>query len=144
MLSTYLAGRDVACPQCGYNLRDGVGNRCPECGDELALRLWLAEPRQAPLIAGLIGLSAGAGMSGLLLLYVAIRVVLDRYSNPNFYIGFAVVTGAGFIVEGLATWIWLRQWRRIRRAGRGVRAGLVVACWALTVVNLVVFSVAIP
>ncbi|GJM19622.1 MAG: hypothetical protein DHS20C14_18350 [Phycisphaeraceae bacterium] len=27
----YLQGRDVACPRCGYNRRDGNGTACPEC-----------------------------------------------------------------------------------------------------------------
>ena len=60
-LRAFLAGRDVECPGCGYNLRDLGGSRCPECGDELVLRVGLAEPRQGALIAGLIGLAAGAG-----------------------------------------------------------------------------------
>jgi hypothetical protein len=32
-----LRGIDVPCPVCGYNLRDGAGGRCPECGTELTL-----------------------------------------------------------------------------------------------------------
>lgn len=39
----FLRGRDVACPSCGYNLRDQRGALCPECGLELdagRLRAW--------------------------------------------------------------------------------------------------------
>lgn len=38
-LSAYLADRDVPCPGCGYNLRDGSGPVCPECGKGLRLSL---------------------------------------------------------------------------------------------------------
>lgn len=31
-----LAGVDAFCPVCGYNLRDGTGGRCPECGETLS------------------------------------------------------------------------------------------------------------
>ncbi len=36
MLREFLAGRDVFCPQCEYNLRGLDQPRCPECG--LAIR----------------------------------------------------------------------------------------------------------
>jgi hypothetical protein len=35
LTSADLAGVDVACPVCSYNLRDGMGGRCPECGEAL-------------------------------------------------------------------------------------------------------------
>ncbi len=28
---------DLYCPKCGYNLRGLTGNRCPECGDDIAI-----------------------------------------------------------------------------------------------------------
>jgi hypothetical protein len=139
MLTTYLAGRDAACPHCGYNLRDLAGDRCPECGDGLALRVGLAEPRQGVLIAGLVGLSAGAGLSGLLLVYIGIQVLRD--SNMGFFARrFACVTGSGLLVEGASVAVWLSCWRRIGRAGRPARLGLMLGCWVLTLVNLLVFS----
>lgn len=33
----FLAGRDVPCPRCGYNLRDSVTARCPECGRRVGI-----------------------------------------------------------------------------------------------------------
>src|SRR6185369_3667260 len=70
MLHSFLAERDAACPGCGYNLRNLQGNRCPECGDELTLRVNLVEPKLGAFITGLVGLSAGAGFNGMMLLWV--------------------------------------------------------------------------
>jgi hypothetical protein len=36
-LRDFLGSRDVACPQCGYNLRGAPANTCPECGGEFTL-----------------------------------------------------------------------------------------------------------
>ena len=33
----YLRARDVPCPECGYNRRDGTEARCPECKHVLTL-----------------------------------------------------------------------------------------------------------
>ncbi len=35
--SLYLRARDVPCPGCGYNRRDGTDACCPECGHVLTL-----------------------------------------------------------------------------------------------------------
>jgi hypothetical protein len=141
-MSVYLAGRDVPCPGCGYNLRDLRGSRCPECGDALVLSVGLAEPKQAAGITGLIGLAAGAGLSGLLLVYALIRHFLfgDSFSGED---RFVLITVCGFVVEAAAVWIWLVTWRRIRRLGKGPKLLLVLACWALTFLNILVFSIAI-
>jgi len=47
---TFLAGRDVACPRCGYNLRDGRGEACPECGLLLVLELAGRRAWSAPAV----------------------------------------------------------------------------------------------
>ena len=140
LLQAFLRGRDVACPACGYNLRDLEGSRCPECGDELHLQLGLVEPRQAAAIAGLIGLATGAGMSGLLLIYAGIRVLVEPYARM-FFPRFALVTTVGLAVEGIAMLVWLRHWRRIRRQSKGRRRWLVVGCWALSLLNVLLFSI---
>lgn len=44
-LRTFLAGRDVPCPVCGYNLRDLEQERCPECGTHVDLGVIVALDR---------------------------------------------------------------------------------------------------
>src|SRR5690242_19299363 len=77
LLIRFLAERDAPCPTCGYNLRNLQGTRCPECGDDLVLKVNVADARLAPLISGLVGLSAGAGLNGLLVLYGLIRLMIE-------------------------------------------------------------------
>lgn len=42
-IRAFIADRDLGCPTCGYNLRNGAGDRCPECGLELSYE-WLPIP----------------------------------------------------------------------------------------------------
>ncbi len=144
LLREFLAGRDVECPQCRYNLRDLTGNRCPECGDEVVIRLNMAEPKLAMWIAGLVGLASGAGFSGLLLVYIVIQLLI----RPNFgpmdelwkFIG---ITFAGFAIEGTAVYFWIRKMRWIRRLSLSLRRKLVIGCWMLSLSNVVLFAAGI-
>lgn len=138
-LTTFLAGRDAACPSCGYNLRDLRGTRCPECGEILALRIGLVEPKQAAPITGLIGLAAGAGLNGLLLLYMAIQATIYGVSFSDLR-RFLLLNSAGLLIQSGAMALWLRKWRVIRRLRNTQRWGLAAGCWVLTLTNLVVFT----
>jgi hypothetical protein len=139
LLRAYLAGRDVACPQCGYNLRELVGTRCPECGEELTLRVQPVEPRQAALLAGLVVLSAGAGMNALLLIYLVIQIYYYRPGSGGWG-SFAAVNLIEGLVMGACVAAWLLCWRRIRRIEAWRRWLLVAACAALTLADLIFFA----
>ena len=141
LLLRFLHGRDVLCPGCGYNLRDLPGDRCPECGQEIVLHLQLAEPRQAALLTGLIGLSAGAGLNGLLIIYYAIILLFMRFAAPDHR--FLWTIALGLAAHGIALAAWLRFWRRIRRLGAGPRWTLAVACCVMPLVDIVIFSFSI-
>ena len=138
LLRTYLAGRDAACPQCGYNLRDLLGTRCPECGEELTLRVQPVEPRQGALLTGLVILAAGAGLNGLLIIYLIIQITMGRGGDG--WGKFAVVNVTEGLVMGAALAAWLANWRRIRRLDARSRRLLVVGCAALTLADLIFFS----
>jgi hypothetical protein len=140
-LRAYLADRDVACPQCGYNLRALTGDTCPECGEKLALGVRMVEPKQAAPIAGLIGLSAGVGLNGLLLIYFFIRMAV-RARGPFWHV-FFFVNAIGLVVMGIALLVWLRRWRWIRGRELPVRWAWVGACWILALADIIVFSVVI-
>lgn len=48
LAALYLRDRDVDCPSCGYNRRDGNSSSCPECGCAIALQ---AVSRESPIDA---------------------------------------------------------------------------------------------
>lgn len=137
-LREFLTGRDVPCPGCSYNLRDLPGDRCPECGQELALGVRLAEPRLAALLTGLIGLSAGAGLNGLLVIYFFVVLLFRRQYGG--YGTFLWVNSTGLVVMAAALVAWLRYWRRIRPAPPYRRWLLAAGCWALALADILVFS----
>lgn len=137
-LIAFLRDRDIACPSCGYNVRNLSVPRCPECGEELALRLAMIDPKQGAMIVGLIGLSAGAGLNGLLLLYGGIQLL--RMPSMGRMGTFFTVTAVGFVVLAIALALWLYYWRRIRRTSSTARITLASVCWLLTLIDLVIFS----
>jgi hypothetical protein len=139
LLQQFLSGRDVTCPSCRYNLRDLAGDRCPECGQVIALRLQLAEPKLAAMLAGLMALSAGVGLNGLLLIYFVI-IAFVRNVGAAEAPEFLVVNLTGLAVEGAALAAWLWFWPRIRRKDAAYRWLLAAACFALTLANITVFS----
>jgi hypothetical protein len=139
LLRSFLAGRDVLCPKCQYNLRDLTGDRCPECGDRLILRVNLVEPKLAAPIAGVVGLAFGAGLNSLLLLYVLLAVAFLKQPS-NGWTRFIVVNVVNLFVVGGALTAWLVGWRRIRNARPVVRWSLVVIGWVLSLLDLIVFT----
>jgi hypothetical protein len=142
LLMQFLSDRDVLCSQCRYNLRRLQTDRCPECGQTLVLSVNVSEPKQRMLIAGLIGLSAGAGLSGLLLIFLLIQLLRDRGLGGETF-KFLAVNATGLLIEGAAIWLWLAKWRRIRNSSLRARTVMMLLCCALTLLNTVVFSLLI-
>jgi len=140
LLVQFLAESDVPCPACGYNLRQLTASRCPECGEELLLQLALAEPRLAANLTGLIGLAAGAGLNGLLIVYALLRTLFMHDSILN-DVQFWVIVGGGFLVEGLALVLWLLFWKKLRHVPLRLKWLTVAGCWGLTIVDIVLFSI---
>ena len=139
LLRAFLAGRDFDCPICGYNIRDLQTDVCPECGRQIQLQVGAVEPRQAICVVGLIGLAAGAGFSGLLVVYVGIRLLIDRY--PPVPDRFIYLTVLPLVVESALLYLWLRRWKQIRQLPRSISGPLVIACWAASLINVVFFAI---
>jgi hypothetical protein len=141
MLQTFLAGRDSECPVCRYNLRDLQTQQCPECGSRLALQVGAVEPNQTACIVGLIGLASGAGFSGLLVIYLFIRMLIDPFRG--FFHRFAYLTAIPFLIEASLLIVWLRNWRKIRRLPTETKWLMALGCCALSLINLLIFALSI-
>lgn len=128
-LINYLAEQDIPCPGCGYNLRGLKAEHCPECGESIVLNVGLAEPKLGAYIAGIIGLTLGLGFHGFMLLWLLYLAVSENFSmwedTPLMFIGL-VGTGIGLM-------FWLRKRSFVRRSRR---LGLVVLCWAFSLVTV--------
>jgi hypothetical protein len=79
VLFIFLAGRDVACPLCRYNLRGLASPRCPECGRELCLTIGLVEPRIGAWITCTVACAASAGL-GILASVSVLRAGWDFFA----------------------------------------------------------------
>jgi len=138
LLEQFLSERDAVCPGCSYNLRGLKSDRCPECGDGLVLSLQLVEPRQFPLIGGLVGLSAGFGLGFLLLIYAALMLAL---TDAGFEVDEFIWTNLIVcLVHAGAIALWVRFWHPIRRMKARDRWGLVIVCWLLPLISIVIFA----
>ncbi len=78
-----LAGRDVPCPKCGYNLRDLEHGICPECGHFLELGR-MHTPKPAPGRDRLLLLRewvfSTAGAVSILIAAALLTAVLHEYA----------------------------------------------------------------
>lgn len=140
-LRAYLVDRDVACPSCGYNLRQLQGDRCPECGDQIHLHIGLTEPKQAALIAGLLGLGAGAGLNGLLIIYAILMTLFLRPGGAGLWGRFMLINAIGAVVLSAFIYVWIRNWAHIRRMAPWRRRWLVIGCGFLSLLDLVIFAI---
>jgi hypothetical protein len=93
----------------------------------------------AALVAGVVGLAAGFGLGGLMLIYGALIIFLMR-QNPGGLGQFFLINAIGFAAHavGLAVWLW--NWNRIRRLEAVHRRMLVIVCWAMPIAFIVLFA----
>jgi hypothetical protein len=66
LTAEFLRGRDVACPSCGYNLRNTAGDRCPECGAVPRLRLGASSREMIPWAIGTVAIAMPTAFCGVL------------------------------------------------------------------------------
>lgn len=117
LLLELLAREDVACPNCGYNLRGLTSDRCPECHQALTVRVALTEPTLAPFLFGLIGLASFLGFMGCVLVFIIGAEVAGTYHSP--WVDYAVLCGIMLALLGLIIfWIRARQRWLTRRSRR--------------------------
>ena len=141
ILQAYVRERSVQCPSCDYDLRDLTSSECPECGQELCLRIALATPNWAAFIAGVIGLSMSLGFSALLLLFAVVIMMIEGSATampgtiPSLIIG--------LIVSCVLLGIWLMRSRSLRRHAAAIRWFLAGCCCTVPILNVFTFLVVV-
>ncbi len=68
----FVRERNVFCPACDYNLRNLTRPRCPECGQDLVLRVGVVEPKLGQWLLLSVPMLLTAGV-GTLLTYIMVR-----------------------------------------------------------------------
>lgn len=131
-LRSMLADVDEPCPVCEYNLRGLGGTACPECGEELVLRIGLAEPKLRLFIAGLLGLAFGAGFHGLVFLWAGWMVIRGN-GGPQAMDFARLLVGVFLCGAGLVAWLRLRQ--SVRRATRPTQVVSLLLCWLVPAIT---------
>lgn len=76
LLSTFLHGRDVPCPLCGYNLRDLTRPECPECRHELQLTVGVTRPRFMWFLLAVAPCAFAGIAAGLLLIPMILQPMM--------------------------------------------------------------------
>jgi hypothetical protein len=128
LLLTYLSDRDVACPECFYNLRDNTDARCPECGGMLGFRDRIVrvvrKPSRPPIRPG--GRMHNLAVWGLGVPAIFFGSSFISYFQGDesgavdtataiFIIGFVVHLIAALVLSNLKPW-YQRQTRVFQRA----------------------------
>lgn len=142
-LAAYLAGHDVPCPACGYNLRGVSRGACPECGLTITLRIAESAPHRAYWYAALAGLLWPLLLNGML---TAVWLLFDLMSSSRQFRfaalrdqRYTMVVSATMLVLCLAGLVFLirtrnRPWRpRTRRIVLGALITIfaIHAAWLL-------------
>jgi hypothetical protein len=139
-LRNYLATRDAACPSCGYNLRGLSVQACPECNQEIGLRVALTEPRIGLFLVGVVGWALGAGFSLLLLVFVLFSSLkYSRSIGPSDY-GFLVTLTVGATLQGGAVLLLILHNRRVRRWSLAARVWLALLGYVASLANVLTFA----
>ena len=126
-LAEYLAVHESPCPRCGYNLHGLRSDRCPECGDQIELRIGLTEPRLGAMITLLVFVSLAFGASTLMGLIAAIQAPASWWEETG-----ARCLLAQWIISSIAlpTSLLLRQpFRRLPHSSQ----------WIIAILTAVVF-----
>lgn len=139
MLPVFLADREVACPNCSYNLRGLTSDRCPECDQEIVLGVNLAEPAIGAYIATMAPLWTLGGGGGAFLVIVLLVSIKFKELPP---LGVFVMPCVAAVVGGLGAWLLGRRQGRVWfRRERARQRSMPVLTWSLLALCVLAFTI---
>ena len=134
-LIDFVHDRDVPCPSCGYALRNLQSPVCPECGEELTLRVGLEHARIRLLLLALLPGSGGLFLAVFLSVMLWVELGRGRSYPPwEFWVVFIYCW-----LSGLITVILALRARWFMRCSLKRKWGLVLMIWVPTLIFFVWF-----
>lgn len=115
LLTHYLAGRDVPCPTCGYNLRDLRGDQCPECGHSLEVTIRVNDGSMTRWVWAFASSCLSVPL-GILYGIISVVTLIDYSSSVSvdYYIWMYLFTGVFLIGTVIAIILLIKQVRFLR------------------------------
>jgi hypothetical protein len=111
LIREFLRDRSVACPLCGYDLRDCPADTCPECGKRLRLSLVATDLSVQAWATLTASISLGAGM-GVVFISLLVRFGLGPGAGWSEYLPIAF--GIGSIPLALLLLAGRKRFLRLR------------------------------
>ena len=136
LLQTYLAGNDVPCPMCAYNLRGLEDGHCPECGEQLSLHIRPESYRYAPLITALIGYAMGLGFAVIIGCWLIWAALSDRWWYDAATVGWNI---GSIAILGIALVLLAGLQRRFRRSPRLLQWSIAASGFILSTIGAIGF-----
>lgn len=128
LLLTFVRERDVPCPRCGYNIRNLTQPVCPECHEELKLKVGVAKLKLHWLLLTLAPGTFCAIMMGVFLTMVLVL-------GPPGGMGVEGIMVMSFIgLSGFLTVIGGRYYRRFLRMSDQAQITWALLVWGVHVV----------
>ena len=123
LLGWFLHERDIACPRCGYNIRNLTHDHCPECREELALTVRTRGLRLGWFLLALAPCAYSGIIAPIVLADLIYETrVLDRLVAWPWW----AAAGVGFI-SGAAALLLLRRREQFLR--KPISAQRAMAIW---------------
>ena len=141
LLRVFLSGRDAECPFCGYNLRDLASDQCPECGERVRLSLQAVNAKIGWAVAGLMGLTTGAGFSLLMSIFFITLFMRRSFADHHMWMDFWMIMVLPLTIQSMLVWWWLRRWGWLRRLPLAQRIMAAGAAWFVPLLNIIIFSI---
>lgn len=131
LLRSFLHARDADCPRCGYNLRNLIEPRCPECGEALTLKVSAQRP-----IFGLFWVTILPGiLSGVCALVLLVLLQFDPQVPPAVW--WVDLFGFASGISVLALFIYRRAFSR---CSEQAQLTVAVIVWLVHVVVFLVLA----